>query len=92
MGLLTLLLVQMFPQLLAVVAIFLLLTYIGNLVPVLGIGSQLGLILVYLGGALGVNTYLMSGSSTPSRRRWTRLPSSTAPRTRGSSSRSSCAW
>ncbi|MBD4563220.1 sugar ABC transporter permease, partial [Xanthomonas citri pv. citri] len=40
-GLLTLLLVQMFPQLLAVVAIFLLLTYIGNLVPVLGIGSQL---------------------------------------------------
>ncbi|WP_184173927.1 sugar ABC transporter permease [Micrococcus endophyticus] len=60
-GLLTLLLVQMFPQLLAVVAIFLLLTYIGNLVPVLGIGSQLGLILVYLGGALGVNTYLMYG-------------------------------
>ena len=45
----------------AVVAIFLLLTYIGNLVPVLGIGSQLGLILVYLGGALGVNTYLMYG-------------------------------
>ncbi|MFF5020830.1 sugar ABC transporter permease [Micrococcus luteus] len=60
-GLLTLLLVQMFPQLLAVVAIFLLLTYLGNLVPVLGIGSQLGLILVYLGGALGVNTYLMYG-------------------------------
>lgn len=60
-GLLTLLLVQMFPQLLAVVAIFLLLTYIGDLVPVLGIGSQLGLILVYLGGALGVNTYLMYG-------------------------------
>lgn len=60
-GLLTLLLVQMFPQLLAVVAIFLLLTYIGELVPVLGIGSQLGLILVYLGGALGVNTYLMYG-------------------------------
>ncbi|MCT2006579.1 Maltose/maltodextrin ABC transporter, permease protein MalG [Micrococcus lylae] len=60
-GLLTLLLVQMFPQLLAVVAIFLLLTYIGDIVPVLGIGSQLGLILVYLGGALGVNTYLMYG-------------------------------
>lgn len=60
-GLLTLLLVQMFPQLLAVVAIFVLLTYIGELVPVLGIGSQLGLILVYLGGALGVNTYLMYG-------------------------------
>ncbi|MDO5634259.1 MAG: sugar ABC transporter permease [Micrococcus sp.] len=60
-GLLTLLLVQMFPQLLAVVAIFLLLTYIGGLVPALGLGSQIGLILVYLGGALGVNTYLMYG-------------------------------
>ncbi|WP_277245150.1 sugar ABC transporter permease [Micrococcus terreus] len=60
-GLLTLLLVQMFPQLLAVVAIFLLLSYIGDIVPALGIGSQLGLILVYLGGALGVNTYLMYG-------------------------------
>jgi len=60
-GLLTLLLVQMFPQLLAVVAIFLLLTTIGDVFPALGIDSQLGLILVYLGGALGVNTYLMYG-------------------------------
>ncbi|GAA1497988.1 sugar ABC transporter permease [Paeniglutamicibacter kerguelensis] len=60
-GLLTLLLLQMFPQLLTVVAIFLLLNYIGDIIPALGLGSQLGLIMVYLGGALGVNTYLMYG-------------------------------
>ncbi|SDX55392.1 carbohydrate ABC transporter membrane protein 2, CUT1 family [Arthrobacter sp. yr096] len=61
MGLLTLLLLQMFPQLLAVVAIFLLLSGISQVIPALGLGSQLGLIMVYLGGALGVNTYLMYG-------------------------------
>lgn len=60
-GLLTLLLVQMFPQLLGVVAIFLLLSGIGDIFPAIGIGTQAGLILVYLGGALGVNTYLMYG-------------------------------
>ncbi|MFT4215381.1 MAG: sugar ABC transporter permease [Microbacterium sp.] len=60
-GLLTLLLVQMFPQLLAVVAIFLLLTGIGEIFPALGLNSQIGLILVYLGGAMGANTFLMYG-------------------------------
>ncbi|MGG5173347.1 sugar ABC transporter permease [Pseudarthrobacter sp. J1738] len=60
-GLLSLLLLQMFPQLLAVVAIFLLLSGISDVIPALGLGSQLGLIMVYLGGALGVNTYLMYG-------------------------------
>lgn len=60
-GLLALMLVQMFPQLLTVVAIFLLLTWLGDVYPVLGIGSRLALIMVYLGGALGANTYLMYG-------------------------------
>jgi arabinogalactan oligomer/maltooligosaccharide transport system permease protein len=60
-GLLSLLLVQMFPQLLGVVAIFLLLSGIGDIFPALGLGTQIGLIMVYLGGALGVNTYLMYG-------------------------------
>jgi arabinogalactan oligomer/maltooligosaccharide transport system permease protein len=60
-GLLTLILVQMFPQLLALVAIYALLVELGNIFPFLGIGSQLALILVYLGGALGANTYLMYG-------------------------------
>src|SRR5680860_954023 len=60
-GLLTIVLVQMFPQLLAVVAIFLLLNGISDIFPLIGLDSQIGLIMVYLGGALGVNTYLMYG-------------------------------
>lgn len=60
-GLLTLLLVQMFPQLLAFVAIFLLMSAISDVFPALGLNSLIGLIMVYLGGALGVNTYLMYG-------------------------------
>jgi len=60
-GLITLLLVQMFPQLLAMVAIFLLMSTIGDIFPAIGLNTQIGLIMVYLGGALGVNTYLMYG-------------------------------
>ena len=60
-GLITIVVVQMFPQLLAVVAIFLLMTAIADWFPVIGINTQPGVILVYLGGALGVNTYLMYG-------------------------------
>lgn len=60
-GLLSLLLVQMFPQLLAIVAIFLLMSAISDIFPALGLNSLIGLIMVYLGGALGVNTFLMYG-------------------------------
>ncbi len=60
-GLTALLIIQMFPQMLAFVAIFLLLISLGNVVPVLGLNSKLSLIAVYLGGALGVNTFLMYG-------------------------------
>ena len=60
-GLLTIVLVQMFPQLLGVVAIFLLMSSIGDIFPAIGLNSQIGLIMVYLGGALGVNTFLMYG-------------------------------
>ena len=51
----------MFPQLLAVVALFLLMTTLGDWFPAIGLNTHTGLILVYLGGALGVNTYLMYG-------------------------------
>ena len=61
LGLTALLLIQMFPQMLAFVAIFLLLLSISDVFPVLGLNSQVGLIAVYLGGALGVNTFLMYG-------------------------------
>jgi len=60
-GLVALLIIQMFPQLLAFVAIFLLLLLLGDITPVLGLNSQIALIMVYLGGALGVNTFLMYG-------------------------------
>jgi arabinogalactan oligomer/maltooligosaccharide transport system permease protein len=59
--LVTILLVQVFPNMLSMVALFLLLQQIGNYIPWLGLNSQGGLILVYLGGALGVNTWLMKG-------------------------------
>src|SRR5690625_5903972 len=61
LGLTTLLILQMFPQLLAFVAIFLLLLTLGEVVPALGLNSHIALIAVYLGGALGVNTFLMYG-------------------------------
>ena len=56
-----LLLVQMFPQMLAFVALYLLLLGIKDIFPVLGLNSKLGLICVYLGGALGSNTFLLYG-------------------------------
>lgn len=60
-GLLALMLVQMFPALLALTAIFTLLREIRDVFPALGLNSIWGLMLVYLGGALGVNTFLMKG-------------------------------
>jgi arabinogalactan oligomer/maltooligosaccharide transport system permease protein len=60
-GLLALLLIQMFPQFLAIVAIFLMFSVITDLWPPIGFNTPWGLILLYLGGALGVNTWLMKG-------------------------------
>ncbi|MEV4348668.1 ABC transporter permease subunit [Actinoplanes sp. NPDC049596] len=60
-GLLSLLLIQMFPQFLAIVAIFLMFSTVTGLWPAIGFNTWWGLILLYLGGALGVNTWLMKG-------------------------------
>jgi len=60
-GLLVILLIQLFPNTLAIVSLYLLLTEIGHLIPWLGINSHGGLILIYSGGALGFNTWLMKG-------------------------------
>ncbi|WP_173922892.1 sugar ABC transporter permease [Agromyces sp. Marseille-P2726] len=60
-GLITIVVVQMFPQMLAVVAIFLLMSTVADWFPAIGLNTQIGLIIVYLGGALGVNTFLMYG-------------------------------
>lgn len=61
MGMLTLLLIQMFPQLLAVVAIYLIVLNTGDVFHFIGLNTLLALIVVYLGGAMGVNTWLMKG-------------------------------
>lgn len=77
--LLSVLLVQSFPNLLAMVALFLILLEIGRLATAIpealpflafidwsflemfGLNALGGLILVYIGGAMGVNTWLMKG-------------------------------
>ncbi|WP_373314405.1 sugar ABC transporter permease [Catellatospora coxensis] len=60
-GLLSILLIQMFPQFLAIVAIFIVFTEVTELYPTFGFNEPWGLLVLYLGGALGVNTYLMKG-------------------------------
>ena len=61
MGLVSLLLIQMFPQFLALVAIYLILLRVGDVFPRIGLNTPSGLILVYLGGAMGLNVWLMKG-------------------------------
>jgi ABC-type maltose transport system permease subunit len=56
-----LLLIQVFPGLLAMVAIFLMISQIGDIAPRVGLDTHAGLILVYLGGAMGINIWLMKG-------------------------------
>ncbi len=56
-----LLLIQVFPGLLAMVAIFLMISQIGDLIPSFGLDTHAGLILVYMGGAMGINIWLMKG-------------------------------
>lgn len=60
MGLLSLLLIMMFPQFLSVVAIFTMFSEIGKVIPAIGLNTMLGYIVVMLGGALG-NVWLIKG-------------------------------
>ncbi len=60
-GLMSLILIQMFPSVLGLVAIFTILSEVGKVFPVLGLSSSLGLIMAYMGGSLGTGTYLMYG-------------------------------
>lgn len=55
------LLIQVFPALLALVATFLMISQIGDIVAWLGLNTHAALILVYLGGAMGINIWLMKG-------------------------------
>jgi arabinogalactan oligomer / maltooligosaccharide transport system permease protein len=61
-GLMTMLLVQIFPASLAAVSLFLLLVTIGKLGgPFSGANGKWGLVLVYVGTGLGLNVWLMKG-------------------------------
>lgn len=55
------LLIQVFPNLLALVAIYVLIFQFGELIPVIGLNTHAGLIMVYLGGSMGMNIWLMKG-------------------------------
>ena len=61
MGMMTLLLIQMFPQFGAIAAIYLLVLHVGNIFHPIGLNTLLGVIVVYLGGAMGVQAWLMKG-------------------------------
>lgn len=56
-----LLLIQVFPTLLALVATFLMISQIDDILPFMGLNTHAALILVYLGGAMGLNIWLMKG-------------------------------
>ncbi len=60
-GIMFLLLVQMFPQFLSLTAIYIIMVNIGDVFPPIGLDTLAGLILVYLGGAMGVNAWLIKG-------------------------------
>jgi len=54
-------LINVFPGLLALVATFLMISQIGDVLPFMGLNTHASLILVYLGGAMGINIWLMKG-------------------------------
>jgi ABC-type maltose transport system permease subunit len=55
------LLIQVFPNLLALVAIYVIIFQFGQIIPALGLNTHAGLIMVYLGGSMGMNIWLMKG-------------------------------
>lgn len=60
-GLMTLLLIQMFPSLLTFVALLRMFGELGDVIPQIGFNTAAGLILAYLGGAMGGNVWLLKG-------------------------------
>ncbi|HVR31749.1 MAG TPA: sugar ABC transporter permease [Acidimicrobiia bacterium] len=60
-GLLSLLLLQVFPQFLGFIALFLLAQQVGSVFPSFGLNTHAFLILVYMGGAIGFNAFLIKG-------------------------------
>lgn len=59
--LMSILIIQMFPQLLAITAIFLILVQLGQSLAFMSIGHLSALIIVFAGGALGMNAWMLKG-------------------------------
>ncbi len=55
------LLIQVFPNLLALVAIYVTIFQTGEIIPALGLNTHAGLIMVYMGGSMGMSIWLMKG-------------------------------
>jgi arabinogalactan oligomer / maltooligosaccharide transport system permease protein len=60
-GMMFLLLIQMFPQFVAVAAIYLIVLNVGDVFPQIGLNKLAAIVIVYLGGAMGVQAWLMKG-------------------------------
>lgn len=60
-GLQLLLLVQMFPAILSLSAVYVIMERVYSFAPHIGLGTEPGLLLVYMGGAMGVNIWLLKG-------------------------------
>lgn len=61
LGLLSLLLLQLFPAVLALVAMYITFAKIGDVIPAFGLNTTWGLLLAYMGGAMGSNVWLLKG-------------------------------
>jgi arabinogalactan oligomer/maltooligosaccharide transport system permease protein len=57
----SILLINVFPGVLALVATFLMVSQAGDVITEIGLNSHTSLILVYLGGSMGINIWLMKG-------------------------------
>jgi len=60
-GIQTLLLIQVFPSFLALSAIFVIMGEVYKIFPAFGLGTIGGLLLIYLGGSMGINAWLLKG-------------------------------
>lgn len=60
-GLMGLLLIQMFPTMMSMVALYLLLDFIGKFFPPLGLNTLGGLTFLYIGGGIAFDTWLIKG-------------------------------
>ena len=59
--LMTILIVQMFPQLLAVTAFYVILADLRESIPFMDFGSPIALLIIFAGGALGINAWMLKG-------------------------------